>query len=108
MSTITAVTDSDFAAVVESSERPVLLDVWATWCAPCRQISPILDDLAAAYSGRLIIAKLDADANPLTVTTLGVTSIPTLAFYRAGVVVRTMIGPQNRAAIIEASEEGLA
>ena len=108
MSTTTTVTDADFAAVVEDSELPVLVDVWAAWCAPCRQIAPILEDLAGVYVGQLTIAKLDADANPVTVTALGVTSIPTLAFYSGGALVHTLVGAQPRAAIVAAIEEVLS
>ena len=104
----TNVTDSDFASAVEASELPVLVDVWAAWCAPCRQIAPILEDLAQLYAGRLSIAKLDADANPATVTALGVTSIPTLAFYREGSLVHTLVGAQPRASIVAAIEEVVA
>jgi thioredoxin 1 len=108
MSTTTTVTDADFATTVEGSELPVLVDVWAAWCAPCRQISPILDDLVQVYADRLTIAKLDADANPATVTALGVTSIPTLAFYSGGALVHTLVGAQPRAAIVAAIDEVLA
>lgn len=102
------VTDSDFAATVEGSQLPVLVDVWAAWCAPCRQIAPVLEDLAGVYAGRLSIAKLDADANPVTVAALGVTSIPTLAFYSGGALVHTLVGAQPRAAIVAAIDEVLA
>ena len=104
----TTVTDTDFATTVETSQVPVLVDVWAAWCAPCRQTAPILEDLAEVYAGRLTIAKLDADANPATVTALGVTSIPTLAFYSGGALLHTLVGAQPRAAILAAIEEVLA
>lgn len=108
MSATTTVTDAGFATMVEASQLPVLVDVWATWCAPCRQIAPILEDLVEVYAGRLTIAKLDADANPATVTALGVTSIPTLAFYSGGAPVHTLVGAQPRSAILAAIEEVLA
>ncbi|HCX85956.1 MAG TPA: thiol reductase thioredoxin [Micrococcales bacterium] len=108
MSAAAVVTDDDFEVVVGMSDLPVLVDVWASWCAPCRQIAPILDDLAGEYAGRLTIVKLDADANPATVTALGVTSIPTLAFYRGGAMVGTLIGGQPRAAIVAAIEDVLS
>ena len=108
MSATTTVTDAGFATMVEASQLPVLVDGWATWCAPCRQIAPILEDLVEVYAGRLTIAKLDADANPATVTALGVTSIPTLAFYSGGALLHTLVGAQPRAAIVAAIDEVLA
>ncbi|RAG62246.1 thioredoxin, partial [Burkholderia multivorans] len=92
MSTIAHVTDSTFQAEVTESELPVIVDIWATWCGPCKAIAPILDQLAEEYDGRARIVKVDADQNPETVTAAGVTSIPTLAFYTGGERVDVLIG----------------
>ena len=92
MSTVTPVTDATFRAEVLDSELPVVVDIWATWCGPCKAIAPILDDLAGEYDGRVKIVKLDADANPQTAMAADVTSIPTLGFYRGGERVDVLIG----------------
>jgi len=92
MSATITVTDATFEAEVLQSEIPVVVDIWATWCGPCKAIAPILDDLAGEYDGRVKIVKLDADQNPETVMATGVTSIPTLGFYRGGERVDVLTG----------------
>ena len=92
MSTVTSVTDATFRAEVLDSELPVVVDIWATWCGPCKAIAPILDQLASEYAGRVKIVKVDADQNPETVTAASVTSIPTLGFYLNGERVDVLIG----------------
>ncbi|NKY37963.1 thioredoxin [Cellulomonas septica] len=104
----TVVTDATFASDVLQSELPVLVDVWATWCGPCRQLSPIVDQIAEDYAGRLVVTKLDADANPATVEQMGVVSIPTLAVYSAGELVTSIIGARPKAAIVAELEKVLA
>src|SRR5690625_5928854 len=92
----TTVTDATFTTEVIDSDIPVVVDIWAAWCGPCKQIAPILDNLATEYAGRVKIVKLDADANPETVAQAGVTSIPTLGFYRGGERVDVLIGAHPR------------
>lgn len=108
MSTPVSVTDSNFHAEVLDSQIPVVVDIWATWCGPCKQIAPLLDQLAAEYDGRVKIVKLDADQNPETVTAVGVTSIPTLGFYTGGTRVGMLIGAHPKAVIAEKMEALLA
>ncbi|SEB53580.1 thioredoxin [Paramicrobacterium humi] len=108
MSTPVAVTDDTFTEEVLNSELPVVLDIWATWCGPCKRVAPILDQLAGEYAGRVVIAKLDADANPATVMDAGVTSIPTMNFYKNGRLVDTLIGAHPKPVIAEKIEGLLA
>ena len=90
------VTDRTFADEVITSPLPVLLDCWAAWCAPCGAISPILEDLARAYAGRLKIAKLNVDQNPMTASRYSVMSLPMLLFFRDGKVVDSAAGALPR------------
>ncbi|WP_029259118.1 MULTISPECIES: thioredoxin [unclassified Microbacterium] len=108
MSAPIPVTDATFQADVLDSEIPVVVDIWATWCGPCKQVAPLLDQLAAEYDGRVKIVKLDADQNPETVTAVGVTSIPTLGFYTGGQRVDMLIGAHPKLVIAEKMEALLA
>jgi putative thioredoxin len=91
-----AATTSDFdARVLESSQhRPVLVDFWAAWCAPCRMIAPLLERLAAEYAGRVDIVKVDADAEPGLTARYGVRSLPTLALFKEGRLADALLGAQ--------------
>lgn len=95
----TAVTDATFEAEVLHADVPVLVDFWATWCGPCRQVAPVLEQLSEDYAGRVKIVKLDADANPRTVAAAGVVSIPTLSLYVGGAPVRSLVGAKPRQVI---------
>jgi thioredoxin 2 len=78
------VSDADFERVIGGTTVPVLVDFYADWCGPCKAMAPVLDDLAAKRTGRLLVVKLDTDANPQTATRFGIRGIPTLILFRDG------------------------
>src|SRR5574341_1412478 len=92
------VTDDSFESDVLDSDQLVLVDFWAEWCAPCRMIAPIVDELATEYDGRLKVAKLDADANPNVMQSFRVMGIPTLILFKGGQAVERITGfmPKDR------------
>lgn len=96
--TLKNVTDADFEEVVLKSDKPVLVDFWAAWCGPCRQIAPSLEAIAAEHDG-IQVVKLNIDENPGTAAKYGVMSIPTLNVYQGGEVVKTIVGAKPKAAI---------
>ncbi|WP_394276533.1 thioredoxin [Luteococcus sp.] len=91
--------DADFAAVSDSSKLLVLVDLWAPWCGPCKQYSPVLERLAAQYAGRLKLVKVNVDESPATQASFGVQSIPTLVLLRDGQVVARQAGAMSLGAL---------
>ncbi|BCO38398.1 thioredoxin [Mycobacterium heckeshornense] len=94
------VTDASFATDVLSSNKPVLVDFWATWCGPCRMVAPVLEEIAAEQAGKLTVAKLDVDANPQTARDFQVVSIPTLILFKNGQPVKRIVGAKGKAALL--------
>ena len=94
-----AVTDADFERTVLGSRIPVLLDAWADWCGPCHMLAPTIDALARDYAGRVLVAKLDVDANPATANRFQIQGIPTLLVFKDGQLVDRVTGVQPRGAI---------
>lgn len=85
-------TDGNFQDEVLNSDKPVLVDFWATWCGPCRMIAPAIEQLASEFEGRAVVAKMDVDHNPQVPMQFGVRSIPTLLFFKDGRVVDQLVG----------------
>ena len=91
------VTDSSFEEDVIKSQRPVLLDFWAEWCGPCKMIAPILDEIAAEYAGKVVVAKINVDDNPKTPMRFSVRGIPTLILFKNGKAEGQKIGAVRKA-----------
>lgn len=94
-------TDGNFDAEVMQSNLPVVIDFWAVWCAPCRMIAPIIEDLATTYEGKVKVGKLDVDSNQQTAIKYGVRSIPTVLIMKDGKVVDTIIGAVPKANFVD-------
>ncbi|WP_030483649.1 thioredoxin [Nocardioides aequoreus] len=108
MSNLPAVTDDTFDTEVLKSDKPVLVDFWAEWCGPCRQVSPILDELNAAHGEKISFVAMNVDENPVTPSTYRVTGIPTLNVYQGGEVVKQIVGARPKAALLKELDEFIA
>ncbi|MGH7819811.1 MAG: thioredoxin [Candidatus Binatia bacterium] len=102
MSAVQEVTDSNFENEVINSDLPVLIDFWAPWCAPCRAIAPVVDDLAKEYAGKLKVVKMNVDDNPLSPSRYGVRSIPNLLLIKNGQVKDQIVGAVPKANFVQA------
>jgi thioredoxin 1 len=95
------VTDASFEADVLKADRPVLVDYWAEWCGPCRQIAPALEEISKEMGDRVTVAKLNIDENPLTPTKYGVRGIPTLMLFKDGNVASMKVGALPKGKLVE-------
>jgi thioredoxin 2 len=102
------ITDANFAEQIERSPVPVLLDLWAPWCGPCRMIAPAIEELAAEMAGRLRVGKLNVDENPATAERFQVRGIPALLIFRDGREIDRIVGAQPKSAIAQRLEQILA
>lgn len=100
MSKAFPVTTADFSAKVLQSELPVLVDFWAPWCGPCRQLAPILDEVAAELDGKVVVLKVNVDEEPSLAAKYGIVSIPTLHLFTLGESVKTIVGGRTKDKLI--------
>ncbi len=100
------VNDADFDTLI-SSEQPTLVDFWAPWCGPCKAIGPVVEDLAEEYTGKVTVAKMNVDDNPVTPGKFGIRAIPTLILFKKGEVVDQITGAVGKAQLVDLINKGL-
>jgi thioredoxin len=106
-SSLVQVNDKNFASEVLSSAIPVLVDFWATWCGPCRSISPIVEELAKEFTGKIKVTKLNVDESPATPSQYGVRGIPTLILFKGGKILDQIVGAVPKARLKSMIEKAL-
>lgn len=99
------ITEATFSSEVVSAEQLVVVDYWADWCSPCKQMAPIIDELANVYAGQVKFVKIDTNAQPALAAQQGVMSLPTLEFWQSGRVVKSLTGGKSKIALTKAINE---
>ncbi|MQA94487.1 MAG: thiol reductase thioredoxin [Streptosporangiales bacterium] len=105
---VVVVTDGSYQDVVLGGELPVVLEYWADWCPPCHQLAPVLAELAAEWEGRVMVAKINTDENPLTTARNGVMANPTIQVYRSGELVKQIVGARSKSRLAREVTDALA
>ena len=95
------VTDATFASEVLQSDKPVLVDFWAEWCGPCKMVAPVLDEIASENADKISVVKLNIDENPGAARDYSIMSIPTMAVFQGGQLVKSIVGAKPKAAILK-------
>ena len=104
---VVILTDDNFESEVNSSEKPVLVDYWATWCGPCKMVGPIVEEIAIEFSDQLKVGKLDVDSNQASAVQQNVMSIPTLAIFKGGELVAKQVGALSKTQLTAFIESNL-
>jgi thioredoxin 1 len=94
------VTDASFEADVLKNDKPVVVDYWAEWCGPCRQVSPVLEEIASEHADKIDVVKLNVDENPVTSQRYRILNIPTLSVFKDGEVVKEIVGARPKSALL--------